>query len=92
MEMGLKVLFVIVSILVVVLVMLAMFTGGAANIGETMDDWSGSVPENPQPCGNYNGKVVSQCNIFAGCQCCKTAGTGTATTCADCKSAGEKCV
>lgn len=87
MEMGLKVLFVVVAILVVVIVLLAMFMGGAGDIGKVFTDWIRGVPSEPKACNLYNNQDASQCTIFAGCQCCKVEGK----LCTDCRQAGVTC-
>jgi len=69
METGIKVLLAVISVLVVVLIILSIFSGGAQDIGERVEQWIGGVPETPQACSAYTGDW-SKCTLFAGCQRC----------------------
>ena len=80
MEMGLKVLFAVVAVLIVVIVLLGIFTGGAGQLSETLQSWWGGVPAKPAPCSDYTVKV--DCNKWLTCHWCEGLG---------CKSVSEAC-
>ena len=84
MELGLKVLVAVICILVVAIVVLGIFTGGAQQVGQKVGQWIEGVPEEPKECSAFRGS--GECTMFKGCHCCPP------DTCTICKPLSEKCL